>query len=136
MNKKYFLIAGALLLLLLAWSFYKYNKPHTGTTGISADYTLTAADIFSSFQKDEAAANKKFLGKVVEVKGVISDMQSGTGNNSILLEASAEGGVNCSFSTGSGPFPRQLKKGNIVSIKGRCTGFLMDVNLVDCVVGE
>ena len=78
MNKKYFLIAGALLLLFLAWGLYKYNKPHTGTTGISADYTLAAADIFSSFRKDEAAANKKFLGKVVEVKGVISDMQSGT----------------------------------------------------------
>jgi hypothetical protein len=136
MNKKYFLTGGILLILVIGWAFYKLNKPHMNTADQKADYTLSAADLFRSFQKDEPAANKKYLGKVIGIKGIISNIQASTGNTGILLEASPMGGVNCSFSAvGAGTFTK-LKKGDSLSLKGRCTGFLMDVNLVDCVLTE
>ena len=43
------------------------------------------------------------------------------------------GGINCQLFAGVKPDP-EPKSGDIVTVKGRCTGFLMDVNLVDCVV--
>ena len=136
MKKKYFIIAGILLLLIIGWGFYKYNKPHAGIADQKTDYTLTAVDLFNSFQKDESAANKKYLGKVIGVKGSISVVQTGSGNTNIQMDASPMGGVNCSFSNADEQTLKTLKKGDTLTIKGRCTGFLMDVNLVDCVVAE
>ena len=132
MNKKYLITAAILLLLIIIWGLYQFNRPHTSTAGLHADYSLTAVELFDNFQKDEAAANKKYLGKVIEIRGMISSIQTGANNISILMEASPAGGVNCSCSNdGAGSF-RNLKKGDTLTIKGRCTGFLMDVNLVDC----
>jgi hypothetical protein len=136
MNKRYFLGGGILLILVIGWGLYKYNKPHTSTAGQQADYTLAATELFNSFQKDEPAANKKYLGKVIGIKGVISEMEAGAGTASILMEASPAGGVNCSFSNAAAGIFKDLKKGDSIRIKGRCTGFLMDVNLVDCVLTE
>lgn len=136
MKKKYFIIGGVLFLLIIGWGFYKYNKPHTGIADKKTDYTLAATDLFNSFQKSESAANQKYLGKVVEVKGIISVIQTGSGNTNILMEASPIGGVNCSFSNTGGQTFKTLKKGDSLNIKGRCTGYLMDVNLVDCVLAE
>ncbi|HEY4154582.1 MAG TPA: hypothetical protein VGM24_04125, partial [Puia sp.] len=79
-------------------------------------------------------ANKKFLGKVIEVTGSISGIQKDTGNAGILMDATAMGGVNCGFSKTALPGLQLLKTGDTIRIKGRCTGFLMDVNLVDCVL--
>jgi hypothetical protein len=136
MNKKYFLTGGFLLILVVGWGLYRYYKPHTSTADQKVDYSLAATALFNSFQKDEPAANKKYLGKVIGIRGIISDIQASAGNTSILLEASPMGGVNCSFSNaGAGTFTK-LKKGDSLSLKGRCTGFLMDVNLVDCVLTE
>ena len=136
MKKKYFITGGILLILAIVWGLYKYNKPHTGTEDQKADYSLAATELFNSFQKNETAANKKYLGKVIGVKGIISDIQANAGAGSILMEASPMGGVNCSFSNGSARAFKKLKKGDSLSVKGRCTGFLMDVNLVDCVLTE
>ena len=136
MKKNYFIIAGALLLLVIGWGVYKYNKPHAGITDQKTDYTLTAADLFNSFQKDESAANKRYLGKVIEVKGMISVIQAGSGNTNIQIDASPMGGVNCSFANVDEQTLKTLKKGDALTVKGRCTGFLMDVTLVDCVLVE
>lgn len=136
MKKRFFFIGGILLLILIGWSIYLYNKPHSNTAGLEADFRISAADLYAAFQKDEAASNKKFMGKVIEVNGPVAEIDTGSGNTNILISASATGGINCSFSNAGFVEAESPKKGNIITIKGRCTGFLMDVNLVDCVLKE
>jgi hypothetical protein len=136
MKKKYFLVAGILLLLLTGWAFYLYHKPHSNTAGQDTDFRMPAAELYAAFQQDEAGANKKFMGKVIEVNGTVSDIETGAASINVLISASAQGGISCSFSTGGMPSPGSIKKGSNRIIKGRCTGFLMDVNLVDCVLKE
>ncbi len=136
MNKKYFFIGGIVLLCFIGWGFYLYNKPHANTANQKADFIISTVDLYTAFQKDETTANKKFLGKVIEVKGSVYAVQTGTKNTNILMDASEMGGVNCSFSNEEPHSLQSLKKGNIITVKGRCTGFLMDVNLVDCVLKE
>jgi hypothetical protein len=71
---------------------------------------------------------------VLEVKGTVSAVSVKGPIVNIQLNASKLGGINCNL------FPiesndRQLPAiGRVLTIKGRCTGFLMDVNLVDCVI--
>ncbi|MEO6960693.1 MAG: hypothetical protein ABIY90_01935 [Puia sp.] len=136
MKKKYFLVVGISLLLLTGWAFYLYHKPHRNTAGQDTDFQIPAAELYAAFQRDEASANRKFMGRVIEVSGTVSDIETGTGSTNVLISASGQGGISCSFSTGGMPSPGSIKKGSSLIIKGRCTGFLMDVNLVDCVLKE
>jgi hypothetical protein len=135
MRKKYFLVAGAVLLCLLligaGWGWHLYNKPHAGVDGVTAIAQMTADSLFNRFQTDEAGSNKAFLGQVLEVKGKIGDVQKTDSTLNVELEGSSGlGGINCSMAMGQ---KNVLQKGQAITLKGRCTGFLMDVNLVDCV---
>ncbi|HEX4852044.1 MAG TPA: hypothetical protein VFV08_14615 [Puia sp.] len=134
MRKKYFLIAGLIWLVLIGFGLYFYNKPHTSTANERADVLIEAADLFSQYQQDENAANKKFLDKIILVKGKVADVEHGGKVISVQLEGNISGGgINCSLS----PNENETKlpaKGSTVSIKGKCSGLLIDVNLVDCVI--
>jgi hypothetical protein len=74
------------------------------------------------------------VGKVIEVSGIVSSVNESVDYVSINLKAAAEGGVNCSISKKDLSADETFKKGDSLTIKGKCTGFLMDVNLVDCVL--
>lgn len=134
MQKKYFFGIGILLLCLAAWGIFKIYKPHHNVEGDQPVSTLPAAGLYRDFLQDETAANKKWVGKVIEIRGVISSVGEAGDYISINLEAAPEGGVNCSFLKKDLDSDIKHNKGDSISIKGKCTGFLMDVNMVDCVV--
>ena len=136
MQKKYFFGIGILLLIIAAWGIFRIFKPHRNVEGEQPVSTLTAADLYRDFLQDETAANKKWVGKVIEIKGIISAVSDAGNNISINLEATPEGGVNCSFLKKDLDPGFNHNKGDSISIKGKCTGFLMDVNMVDCVVSH
>jgi len=75
MRKKYFLIAGLIWLVLAGLGLYYYDKPHANAGSKTTDIDISAVDLFNQYQKDESAANKKFLDKIIEVKGTITDIQ-------------------------------------------------------------
>jgi len=136
MKKRTILWIGIPLLLLLAvaWAYYLYVKPHQSAAGETADFTVDADSLYSQYQTNEHAADQKYLGKVIEVSGKLSEIQhNGNAEVWILSQQGAGGGINCQLFAGVKPDP-EPKSGDIVTIKGRCTGYLMDVNLVDCVL--
>lgn len=136
MRKKYFLIAGIIWLVLVGFGLYYYNKPHTSAANMEIDASIAAVDLYNQYAENEISANKKFLDKIIEVKGKVVDMQQAGNSTNIQLDGgSPAGGVNCSIAENSS----QIKlpgKGSMVTVKGRCSGFLMDVNLVDCVLEQ
>lgn len=133
-RKKQLIFAGVLLCLAaMAWGFYLYNKPRSGVDAAKADASITADSLYSHFANNEQQANQIYGNKVVEVTGVVALVQPGKEGASIILSAHSDmgGGVNCSLA--SGQRADNLLVGQPVKIKGRCTGYLMDVNLVDAV---
>jgi hypothetical protein len=143
-RKSFFWLGLALLCLVLgARGFYLYNKPHRSVADATVIFAIGADSLFRQYQSDEHAADQKFLNKVVLVSGRLADIQH-TGSSEIWILSSQPadstgpgsptgGGINCQiFSPGNAASPRP-KPGEMVTIKGRCTGFLMDVNLADCV---
>ena len=68
------------------------------------------------------------------VSGRVSEINLMDTAASIVLGKGAGGGINCSFGPGSLDQLKNIHAGDSVSCKGRCTGFLMDVNLSDCVL--
>ncbi|GGB12647.1 OB-fold protein [Puia dinghuensis] len=137
MRKKYIMVAllGVLLSAVAGWAFYLYNKPHRNVAGVRAVAEIDAAGLYAAYKQDETGADRKFVGKVIEVKGTIITVQLTDSTANVRLGAAGtDGAVSCDFLVGKGTKPDLPSKGSAVVIKGRCTGFLEDVNLVDCVV--
>ena len=114
--------------------YYLYNKPNSSLENKKPDFTLSADQLFSEFDKDENVANKKFNGKVIEVDGKIQSINiEPNGQESVsLATASGMFGVICKVDS---MVPRGVKSevGQSIKMKGYCTGMLMDVVLIRCV---
>jgi hypothetical protein len=134
MRKKYFFGIGIVLLCLAILGIYSVFKPHQNVEGERPAANFSARDLYNEFQQNETAADEKWVGKVLEVKGVISSVTDAGKYESVNLVAASDGGINCSFLKKDLDADFRFRKGDSIIIKGKCTGFLMDVNLVDCVV--
>lgn len=122
-----------LILAVAGWAWYLYDKPHRSAAGMSVDVTTEADTLYHQYQADEHAADQKYMGKVLSVAGRLTEIQhSGNSEIWILSTQPGGGGINCQLFAGTKVDP-EPKPGDAVTVKGRCTGFLMDVNLVDCV---
>ena len=123
-----------MLLIALAWAYHLYVKPHESAAGETTDFNISADSLYQQYQKDEHSADQKYLGKVIEVSGKLAEIQhSGNSEIWILSPQPGGGGINCQLFAGTKVDP-EPKSGDVVMVKGRCTGFLMDVNLADCVL--
>jgi hypothetical protein len=131
MQKKWIFLIGILLCLAVAAVvYYNYQKPRTGVGGKSAAYSISAEALYNAFITNEAAADQQYTGKVLQVKGAVMEVQKSETSVLVILKgAESGGGVSCLFTnTKEKDWPAV---GSEVNVKGRCSGFLMDVNLVD-----
>ncbi|HRP55908.1 hypothetical protein [Agriterribacter sp.] len=126
-------LALAAVCLVVAW--YWYNKPREGVAGKDTELSVSAALLYEDYNADETAANKKFLNKVIEVKGTVDGIIR-NGNDAVLMLGVQPGGagISCFFSPASALGSNHVKKGMEIVVKGKCTGFNMDVNLTDCII--
>ena len=134
MNKKKIILAILILSIVGAVVAYKmYNKPHVNVANSKADITITANKILTDFSSDETSANKLYLEKIIEVKGTISETKLEKGKGIITLKTNDDfGSVLCHLSEEATKEMSSLKVGQTISLKGICTGYLMDVILVKC----
>lgn len=136
LKKRTILWVGILLLILVAaaYGWHLYQKPHESAAGETAAVTINADSLYQQYQRDEHGADQKYMGKVIEVSGKLSEIQhSGNAEIWILSTQPGGGGINCQLFPGAVTSGDEPKVGDAVSVKGRCTGFLMDVNMADCV---
>jgi DNA/RNA endonuclease YhcR with UshA esterase domain len=118
-------IAGAFI------AYTMYNKPHVDVAETSADVSISANKILQDFSSDETTANAKYLDKIIQVKGEISSIKTENEIGVISLKTNNDfGSVNCHLSAASTKKITTLKMGQTITVKGICTGYLMDVILV------
>ena len=136
MRKKKILIIGTIffiILIVFGIGFYMYNKPRQSAANEAAVGSLTAALLFKQYQENEHVADRNYLGKVIEVQGVLSTISQDDKLDILFLSSgNPAGGINCQLFAGNKN--NTLKVGDAITVKGKCTGFLMDVNMVDCVI--
>lgn len=123
-------IIATILISGIVYGYYRYNKPRDTAASGKTDLRVEAGIILHDFETDESAATKKYLGKIIEVKGRVQQIDTVSGNFSVLLATGSPGLINCAM---AGPVVADQLKEEI-NIKGRCAGYMMDVMLVDCVI--
>jgi hypothetical protein len=134
MMKKWLILLIMAVLLAGAAGFYMYNKPHRDIAAESADFVIDASALLKEFETDENAANQKYLDKIIAVKGKVSAIETTSeGMVNIALETGNEmAAVSCSMLPSENKKAAEIKAGDNITVKGLCTGILMDVVLTKC----
>lgn len=131
--RKKIIIFLAVAALCLVVAFYWYNKPRQNVTREAADFSLGAVQLYEAYNADESTADRKFLNKVIEVKGTVEEVTI-SGNDAVVMLQPQGGGISCRFSPAGALDTTRIKTGMEITVKGKCTGFNIDVNLTDCII--
>ncbi len=137
MNKRIVFITLLIILCSVGIYIYKeYNRKPVSLDDLPAVVNINADTLISQFALNEAEANKKYLGKVISVKGFINkiDNQQDTLLTILLGDSLSSSNVSCLMDTGYIKLKKVFTPGTQITIKGICTGYLMDVELNRCVV--
>jgi hypothetical protein len=130
--KKLVLFGIVALVVGLGAAYYLWNKPHRDIASEDAAFALTADELFDAFEADETAANAKYLDKVVAVTGQVAEVTVNDAGQSVLTITAANamlGGVSATMQNKDAV---TVAEGDAVTVKCRCTGYLMDVILINC----
>lgn len=129
------IIAGIGLMIVVATivAYKMYNKPHR-TVDDEEALVVSAVQLFDDFEQNESEANKKYLDKVVEVTGRISEVSTNMDNKPIVVLETDNSmfGVRCTMSGSS----LTAQEGSLATIKGICTGYLSDVVITNGILKE
>lgn len=117
-------------------ALYLFNMKHKDLQKVKPDYVMTSSELQKAFEDNETSSIAKYVNKIVEVSGYIETVKPGS-----------EKSINISLKTGNNlssvicTFPKVpdasiYKAGEQVTIRGECSGFLMDVLLNDCTLIE
>lgn len=123
----FFFAVGAMLVALIM-----FNKKHTDTAKAKPDFVITATVLQKEFEDNETAASARYINKILEVSGTIASI---TQTDSLNLNVSLKTGndmssVICTFHNRADN-PR-FNQGDEITLRGECSGFLMDVLLNNC----
>ncbi|MEQ1746085.1 MAG: hypothetical protein ABMA02_11705 [Saprospiraceae bacterium] len=133
--KKILLALGVLAVVAGGIGFYLFNQKVPSMANQTSDLAVEAAALYQAYEADEAAAHARYGGKIVTVRGTVreaSTLEDGTPK--VVLETGGENGVLCEFDPNTKHDRTTFRPGEILTIKGECTGLNWDVQLARCVV--
>ena len=132
MLKKILIIVFVLAAIGGFVGYKMYNKPHIDVAETSAEISIQANELMNQFSLNETTANNTYLEKIIGVSGKIASIKIENEKPIITLKTNNDfGSILCHFEKNNLNI-NQLKEGQNVTIKGICTGYLMDVVLVKC----
>lgn len=134
-KNKFFLIT---VLFLIMIDGYFYLKPYflssvNNVINVNAEHRLTANELVSNFNNDEVISKKRYSGKVVEISGIIKEINFLNDRTTVILKSDSENfGVICDINPNQKENIYHLKQNQNITVKGICKGFLKDVILLNC----
>lgn len=137
-RKQIFLITGSVLVvIILIFATIRIFQPASKSVQKNeAEFMFGASALVNEFMTDEQMANSLYLDKVIQVNGIIDNIAD---DGSVVVvsikELNGVSGVLCSFDKNM-LLGKELKTGDEITVKGICTGYLLDVVLTKCSLEE
>src|SRR5690606_22915754 len=111
--------------------YFVFNKPHPSID--RPEFLVSASELITAFEEHERAANDKYPGKVVEVHGTVAEVLEKQNSSGLLLGDTSTGSrVSCTLEGENDDMAYGLRAGDALTLRGICSGRLLDVVLVDC----
>ncbi len=131
-KKKILFIILAISLIAAIAGYKMYNKKHFSVENMQPSAEISATLLHQIFATDSALAKTKFTGdeanhKVIKIDGEIAAIKEDQQRNKIILlkTATDDAFINCTMEGKT----ENLNAGNIISIKGICTGYNYDAEM-------
>ena len=132
MKKTLFIGITVAIIAAVAIALYTFRSSSDSVKGEKVEVEISTEELLLAFEIDENEANTAYLNKVILVTGEILEINELETSYSIMLKPEdASSGVMCGFSKKAFK-AKPAKIGDIVAIKGLCTGYLLDVVLNKC----
>jgi len=128
--------AIAVLAIIAGIAYYTFRQSPDSVKNVKPDFLVESSVLVDEFFEDENLANQKYLDKIIQLEGVILNIEQNTENKTtIYIEGNPMGNISCLFDN------EELKKakievGQTKTVKGKCTGFILDVVLTKCALVE
>lgn len=112
---------------------YMFNLKHPDTSKVKPDFIITATALQKDFEANETTASARYINKILEVNGtILSITRADSSHLNLALKTGNEmSSVICTFALSD---PSKFKAGGEITLRGECSGFLMDVLLNNCAV--
>jgi len=122
--KKILVALAVIILLIVLGVFIAFNLSGDSVAKKETDHSLSASALYSEYTANEAASNKKYIGKTIEVNGTISELSKDQQGAIVIMftESGEIEGVMCTLEKDQNT--SALKVGSTVKVKGQCTGKL------------
>ena len=138
---KTFRISVVITILLiisgLLFGVFQFTRKHSDLTKVKPVFKLSSVELYQAFESDENAANAKYGKKVLEVTGNVAQVEFGSIDstlNIILRPDDHFSGVICTFSDIKSSNKVSIIPGDQITVRGECSGMLLDVLLNNCVI--
>lgn len=136
MNRRRLVSLSVVLLFVLLGlgSADTENAVETSVSTAAPDVEVSAPVLFSDYESNEVAGDEKYKGKILLVSGSVDDISKDiTDTLYISLDAGQTfGSVQCFFADEHTDELSQVRKGQYVTIQGRCDGKLGNIFLRGC----
>ena len=119
------ILFGGILLLIIGGGVYWYIATDTfsDTKDRQAAFTVQSDAFLKEFQADSKAANVKYTEKIVAITGTVSAAEAADSSINIKMADSAGASyVIFAFQDKDMAEARTIKPGDVVTIKGSCSG--------------
>ncbi len=129
----------AVLFILIAFAYtIVMHAPKATVEKKPIDFTLSATELFQEYSENQAVADQKFIDRIVQISGEIFEISTDQQGATVLILATGanEAGVLCTLELEESDKVRSKKVGDAITLKGVCTGMLMEVVLNRCRVME
>jgi hypothetical protein len=137
-KNRWYLLAAMLVIavMLCIYAYKEFMRKPADLDKSDAVASMAASDLFDLYSNYEDSANKKYLGKILEITGRVVEIenQQDTLLNILLGDSSQPGRVSCLIDKKQTTTAKNILLGDILKLKGICTGYLMDVELNRCVI--
>ena len=121
----------------VAYGYNEYNRGLPDLNCVKSAFNLKASELITQFETDEQKATSQYSDKPISVRGVIGSVKATDTSATVFLnETSSMTSVICQFGKQDKEQIKTWRKGDSVTVKGVCSGFLMDVVMVRCVADK
>ena len=127
-KSRVFLIVSLILLTAILYMYREYNRGNKVLSEVEPAIKISAHDISSSFAQSDSLSNSKFLGKVIEIEGVVKNIEMPDSNISVIIISGNNemSSVRCTMDSSLHSKAISIDIGTAATLKGICTGYNAD----------
>jgi len=122
------LIVSLILLTSILYIYREYNRGNKILSEEEPEIRISAHELSASFAQNDSLANLKFLGKIIEIEGIVKNIEMPDSNISVIIVSSNNemSSVRCTMDSSFNNKSITIEVGSPNTIKGICTGYNAD----------